>query len=138
MDRSRAAPALPAENPFVDIESRVYWSSTTYASDPSDPKAWVAYPFSTGALGEFLKGHGEPTIWPVRGEIHGSVIRDSDFDGDGDVDGRDIAVMAAAFGAHISDTNFDPRADLIADGVIDQADLQAFAPHLGRTDYPCQ
>jgi hypothetical protein len=138
MDRSREAPALPIEHPFIDIDSRIYWTSTTYPNDPSSPAAWVAYPLGLGALSTFLKNHGQPTVWPVRGEIHAHALRDADIDGDGDVDGGDLAILAAAFGAHFGDANFDPRADLIMDEVIDQADLQAFASRLGRTDCPCQ
>jgi hypothetical protein len=91
-----------------------------------------------GGLGVMLKNHGQPTVWPVRGEIHDNALRDADFDGDGDVDGRDIAILAAAFNSHLSDANFDPRTDIVMDGVIDQSDLQAFVPHLGRTDCPCR
>jgi hypothetical protein len=134
MNRSREAPALPIEHPFLDIDSRIYWTSTTYPSDPSSPAAWVAYPLGLGGLSTFLKNHGQPTVWPVRGEIHGSAIRNADFDGDCDVDGSDLAVFAADYGR--TDCSGDCEGDFDIDGDVDGSDLAVFAADFGRTECP--
>ncbi len=56
----------------------------------------------------------------------------SDFDSDGDVDGRDLAVFAAAFGSSTGDPNFNSACDLHEDGVIEEQDLHIFAGEFGR------
>jgi len=55
---------------------------------------------------------------------------EGDFDGDGDVDGSDLAVFTDAFGSS------DEVADLDGDGYVDESDLAAFAAEFGRTDCP--
>ena len=133
-----AGPALPDGHPFIlDANVHPYWASTTYNNDGQSPMAWIAYPTGPGGLKAMLKKHTGPTFWPVRGEIHGNAVRNADFDGDGDVDGRELAILAAAFGSQIGNINFNPATDLMGDNTIDVRDLQAFIPHLGRTDCPC-
>ena len=129
-DRSRSAPALPEGHPFENIPNYYTWSSSTVNRGTTN-RAW-AFATQTGAMLQFAKVNSS-SVWPVRGGIHGSPIRDADFDGDGDVDGSDLAMLAAAFGSQTGDANFDERMDLVPDGIIDEADLQAFAQHLGRT-----
>ena len=68
IDRSKQGPALPAANPFVNVQFGVddaYWSSTTYAQLLSSPSAWTL---------EMLRGSLIPRlktqtafVWPVRG-----------------------------------------------------------------------
>jgi lysophospholipase L1-like esterase len=54
-----------------------------------------------------------------------------DQDGDGDVDGSDLAMFIYAFGSAIGDLNYDPSCDLDSDGDIDEADLALIAPAFG-------
>jgi cysteine-rich repeat protein len=51
-----------------------------------------------------------------------------DFDGDGDVDGSDLAAFLVFYDSG------DGRSDLDGDGNIDLNDVEAFADYLGRTD----
>jgi probable HAF family extracellular repeat protein len=52
-----------------------------------------------------------------------------DFDGDGDVDGSDLAAFAGEFGVCTSGCNF----DFEPDGDVDTFDLAVFASNLGKT-----
>lgn len=65
------------------------------------------------------------------------IYADADLDRDGDVDGADLAILAAAFGSDPSDSNFNYLCDFILDSVIDENDLAVFVPHFGRQDCPC-
>jgi lysophospholipase L1-like esterase len=56
----------------------------------------------------------------------------SDFDGDGDVDGSDLAVFIAAFGSGTGDPNYDARCDLDSSSIINEDDLALFVPEFGR------
>ena len=56
-----------------------------------------------------------------------------DFDGDGDVDTEDAAVMAGAFG-QVGTVGFSQADFAPADGDVDGADLSIFAENMGRTD----
>jgi hypothetical protein len=56
-------PALPIPNPFVNVQSGWYWSSTEYAGNPVS--AWLVYLY-TG----YLYDNGKSLyiyVWPVRG-----------------------------------------------------------------------
>ncbi len=57
-----------------------------------------------------------------------------DLDGDGDVDGSDLAVFAADFGR--TDCVDDCEGDFDSDGDVDGSDLAVFAADFGRTDCP--
>jgi hypothetical protein len=65
---------------------------------------------------------------------------EGDFDGDGDVDGSDLAVFAADFGR--TDCDGDCEGDFDNDGDVDGSDLAIFALDFGRTDcgsgQPCE
>ena len=61
---------------------------------------------------------------------------EGDFDGDGDVDGSDLAVFTDAFGSSSIDGNYNPDADFNNDGYVDESDLAVFAANFGRTDCP--
>lgn len=63
IDYTKNSPALPAEHPFVGVQSSVYWSSTTTASDPS--YAWSVH-LSDGIVNANDKA-GDISVWPVRG-----------------------------------------------------------------------
>lgn len=67
IDYSTSGPALPTGHPFVGVRSSFYWSSTTFAPNPS--KAWfvhlndgIVYG-ATGDKTDFL------WVWPVRGGL---------------------------------------------------------------------
>ena len=58
--------------------------------------------------------------------IHG------DTDQDGDVDGKDLAEFANAFGSSSGEENFNPACDLHENGVINEQDLESFAQVFGN------
>ncbi len=66
IDYSEFEPALPLNNPFINVQSSYYWSSTTYADDTS--RAWLISIWE----GPFFGGmsFGVKTfafyVWPVR------------------------------------------------------------------------
>jgi len=47
-----------------------------------------------------------------------------DLNGDGKVDAEDVQIVKAALGTTAGMPGYDPRADVIRDGVVDNADLQ--------------
>jgi lysophospholipase L1-like esterase len=59
------------------------------------------------------------------------LLPNPDDDGDGDVDGRDLALFIAAFGSETGDLNYAARRDLDLNGVIDENDLTLFAETFG-------
>jgi hypothetical protein len=61
-------------------------------------------------------------------------VCEGDFDGDGDVDGSDLAVFAADFGR--ADCSDDCEGDFGNDGDVDGSDFAVFAADFGRTDCP--
>ena len=61
---------------------------------------------------------------------------EGDFDGDGDVDGSDLAVFAADFGRTDCDTGDPCEGDFDGDNDVDGSDLATFAADFGRTDCP--
>jgi hypothetical protein len=65
IDFDNSDPALPTGNPFTDVQSFVYWSSTTYADDT--PYAWEVDLYD-GYVSDWNKDDGEyDSVWPVRG-----------------------------------------------------------------------
>jgi len=66
IDRSRSEPALPAANPFTNVRSGAsdtYWSSTSYAFNPTE--AWTV-DMLLGNLTPLIKTE-TAFVWPVRG-----------------------------------------------------------------------
>jgi hypothetical protein len=59
-----------------------------------------------------------------------------DFDGDGDVDGSDLAAFAANFGRTDCGIPTTCQGDFDNDGDVDGSDLSVFAADFGRTDCP--
>jgi hypothetical protein len=59
----QADPALPAGHPFQNVQSSIYWSATTLASNTSS--AW-AVGFNTGSVGADVKSF-DRFVWCVRG-----------------------------------------------------------------------
>jgi hypothetical protein len=64
VDTSQANPALPADHPFENVQSSLYWSATTFASDTS--LAWVVNFFNGSVNSVFFKGLNN-FVWCVRG-----------------------------------------------------------------------
>jgi len=62
-----------------------------------------------------------------------------DLNGDGEVDMRDVAIVARAFGTEEGDPQWDPIADLtgpehlVPDGIVDMRDVALVASHFGDT-----
>ena len=94
-------------------------TSSTYVPDPSN------------------SGHGEEMV-----ETNSFVVVaasepcEGDFDGDGDVDGSDLAVLSADFGRTDCGVPTTCPADFNNDGDVDGSDLAIFAADFGRTDCP--
>jgi lysophospholipase L1-like esterase len=59
-------------------------------------------------------------------------LTNPDYDGDGDVDGSDLALFIAAFGSAAGDLNYDARCDLDSNGNINANDLALIAPAFGE------
>jgi hypothetical protein len=61
---------------------------------------------------------------------------EGDFDGDGDVDGSDLAIFAADFGRTDCGSGPPCEGDFDHDGDVDGTDLAIFSSEFGRTDCP--
>ena len=59
-----------------------------------------------------------------------------DVNGDGKVDAEDVAIVQAAMGTTAGMPGYDPRADVIRDGVVDNADLQVVLEAIAKTRHP--
>ena len=59
-----------------------------------------------------------------------------DFDCDGDVDGSDLALFAAAFGSTNQTPGYSGSPDFDWDGDVDGSDLSVFAVNFGKTYEP--
>lgn len=57
-----------------------------------------------------------------------------DVDGDGDVDYRDLFILAKAYGSSIGQPSYVPRADLDCNGKVDYRDLFILARSYGKKD----
>ena len=67
VDPSRINPALPNGHPFSNVQSSVYWSSTTYAAMTTSPGyAWLVH-FHNGDVGYGNKGNSGMYVRCVRG-----------------------------------------------------------------------
>ncbi len=75
-----------------------------------------------------------PMMWKVK-SINAEACK-GDIDGDGDVDGSDLAALADAFGSSSGGPNYNPFADFDNDGYVNEDDLAVFATDFGRTGCP--
>ena len=57
-------PTLPPGHPFSNVQSRNYWSATTFADNPT--LAWGVL-FANGNVSLLVKGNGDFFVWCVRG-----------------------------------------------------------------------
>jgi hypothetical protein len=62
-DYSQYNPAIQQSNPFFNVLSAIYWTSTTYAGYPLD--AWTVY-MDNGYLIPYDKSSNIVYVWPVR------------------------------------------------------------------------
>lgn len=94
--------------------------------------------WSEGSLSLYFDGSsaGLPLGSNVDALSSGMEPCEGDFDGDGDVDGSDLAVFAADFGRTDCDTGEECKGDFDDDGDVDGSDLAVFAADFGRTDCP--
>lgn len=63
MDYGRSHPTLSESAPFVDVENRLHWTSTTVAGDTG--RQWKISPFASGNIHAGSKT-SDAWIWPVR------------------------------------------------------------------------
>jgi len=132
-------------SPAVGADGVIYFA-TTYghlcAMNPDGTVKW-AYEGSHASDGHFysspaVDSNGVLYIGSTNGKLYafGAPSCKTDFDGDGDVDGRDLAVFAADFGRTDCDQEQECKGDFDDDGDIKSSDLAAFAADFGRTDCP--
>jgi hypothetical protein len=62
VDYGRSNPALPSGHPFTSVQSNIYWSSTSYASNTS--YAWYVN-VSSGTV-NYGNKYSSYSVWPVR------------------------------------------------------------------------
>ncbi len=121
---------LPLDHPFENLYAYNYWTSTTDETGNSAAKNG-AYSFNlAAAIASRSKRFYNHAVWPVRGgpKCYG------DCDGDGDVDGSDLAL----FMEDLLTNNLEGpcSADFNEDGLVNEEDSARFATCLGRTDCP--
>jgi lysophospholipase L1-like esterase len=90
-------------------------SALSYPGDLSD----TVHPNDTG-YGKMA------AVWSAALEALPILLPNPDHDGDGDVDGSDLALFIAAFGSATGDLNYDARCDLNSNGTIHEDDLPLF------------
>jgi hypothetical protein len=61
-----------------------------------------------------------------------AVVLSGDINGDGRVDGKDIAIASKAFGTKPGDLLWDPRADVNSDGRVDGKDIAIISKSFGQ------
>ena len=114
--------------PFSNIQPFLYWSNTVFNANDT----W-SFAFSNGTQDRFWTANVF-FAWAVHsGDVFAC---EGDFDGDGDVDGSDLAVFAADFGR--TDCSGDCEGDFDRNNDVDDSDLAVFAADFGRTDCPIE
>lgn len=72
VDYNNIAPALPSGHPFSDVQSREYWSSTTYADHIDDARLVHMH---LGDVVNYDKVISYHRVWPVRNDIIDGVFQ---------------------------------------------------------------
>jgi hypothetical protein len=124
---------FPSGHPFVDVDNHMYWCSTTDLTFSLANSAWGVYTGSGEILG-YSKNVYNHYAWAVRG----APKCEGDLDGDGDVDGTDLAILAEDMNRTDCCDVEAPlcEADLIKDCQVDDTDLNLFSIDFGRGDCP--
>jgi len=65
--------------------------------------------------------------------VNMGTLLEGDTDNDNDVDANDASVVNVAFGSSSASANWDPRADLNGDGVVNATDMGLVALNYGKT-----
>ena len=142
------------EELFPQEKGRVYWLDIgAVPKEPGTEPTWFwGWETSKDHWNDnAVRGWEEGWWWENLGELYGSPIdmafllitRDDtryckgDFDRDGNVDGSDLAILAADFGRTDCYNTGDCEGDVGYDGDVDGSDLAVFAADFGRTDCPC-
>jgi hypothetical protein len=122
---------LPIFTSFLILVNPVSAGSLTYTYD--DLNRLIMAEYSDDSVIEFTYdavGNRETK------EVTPGNTCEGDFDNDGDVDGSDLAVLAADFGRTDCSTGDPCGGDFNHDGDVDGSDLAVFAADFGRTDCP--
>jgi hypothetical protein len=65
IDRSQLNPALPQDNPFINVETAgFYWTSTSWANGPANGASGID--MGDGSLNIYDKSSATGYVWPVR------------------------------------------------------------------------
>ena len=51
---------------------------------------------------------------------------------------RTLLLLIQAYGSDKNDSNFEPLCDFVFDWMVNERDLEAWAPYFGHTGCPCQ
>ena len=146
---------LPARDFYVDIYKDLssppgpWWVGDASRFVPElGPREWVVYHFNLtydmdGTYNIWVQLDTDRNVLEsnednnIAGPIQVEIDPDADVDRDGDVDGKDLAALAATYGLSKGDSGFNTLCDFAFDWVINGADLADFSPHYGREDCPC-
>ena len=106
-DFSQSAPSIPTGNPFIGVQPLgFYWSSTSYASNPSN--AWAVYMANGYVSDASHKVSNNAYVWPIRGGQSGastySISGTVESDGSG-ISGVTVTLSGAVTGTTTTDSN---------------------------------
>ena len=98
------------------------WPHTLAASTPNDGSASVTLP-AVATSSARIKVEAIGNVFFDVSNVNFKIDLPGDVNADGVVDCADLGVIRAAFGTRTGQPGFDPRADVVQDGVIDVRDL---------------
>ena len=123
LERPQAPDALGDSVSWVIIDEAIYFSGSPWPPVPASP-------LSVLQRQPYILAGNDPSGWRAAAPTPGGPsVSPADLDGDGSVDFRDAAILMAAWRSEAGHTAWNPSCDLAfpQDGIIDDADLQAFA-----------